>query len=262
VDWRQREAKAAMTLRECREALAARGRTIIDEASGVGAADLADWRHYPDGEVYDPSSHAQFFFHRHAEPDRHGHFHVFLRGEGMPAGVTPQLLPEAAVANAPPNTPPGHQSAPLKRGGRDEVCHLVAIGLDAAGGPCRLFTTNRWVTGETWYGAEDVVQMLDRFHVSPENPSALLGRWVEALVRLFRADIAELLRERDAAILQKRWRWRTQVLDDPRLEIISSRDIDLAARLEAVEYRSTELGNAAGAHRRSRLPRMAEGWGA
>ena len=275
MNWREREAAAAATLRECREALAARGSTVIREATGIreatnrGAADIAadmvDWRHYPEGEVFDPASHAQYFYHRHPAPSRkrpaqlieHGHFHLFLRGEGMPAGITPLLLPELAVANA----PAPRQSAPLKLGRSDEVCHLVALSVDLRGEPVRLFTTNRWVTGETWYRADDVIRMLERFRVRGEDPSALLNRWIGALVSLFQPEIAKLLKDRDQAILEQRWRWRGNVLEDPRLEITSSQEIDLDARLARIDESAQASMVATGAARAPRPPRMADGWG-
>ena len=74
MNWPERETAAAATLRECREALAARGTTVIREATGGGAGDIAgdivEWRHYPEGEVYDSASHAQYFYHRHPGPAR------------------------------------------------------------------------------------------------------------------------------------------------------------------------------------------------
>jgi hypothetical protein len=259
VNSRDREREAATMLRDCRAALAARGSTVVREATGAAGLDLPDWRHYPEGEVYDPATHVQYFYHRHprsnddaaAEPVEHGHFHLFLRGEAIPPGTTPLLLPEAAVPR---------QSAPLKRGGRDEVCHLVAISVDAAGEPIRLSTTNRWVTGETWYRADDVIAMLDRFRVATGEPSALLNRWLEAMVRLFQPEIAVLLRSRDQAIVDWRWRWpRRNAFEDTRLEIASSFAIDLEARLAAVEAQA----HASSKRRRvGSLPSMAEGWGA
>jgi len=266
VSWREREAEVAAIVRECRAALALRGRTVIDEAVGENAAAIVDWRHYPEGEVYDPASHVQYFYHRHAGPagsrtaerSEHGHFHLFLRGEGIPAGITPLLLPELAVANA----PVPRQSAPLKRGGRDEVCHLAAIAVDDRGEPIRLFTTNRWVTGETWYRAEDAIRMLDRFRIDGDQPSALLNRWISGLLRLFQPEIATLLRQRDKAIAEQRWRWRGNVLEDPRLEIASSVEIDLDSRLAAIEQPARGPAAAAAPSRAARLPRMAEGWGA
>jgi hypothetical protein len=260
VDGRERE--AAATLRECRRVLTAQGSTILHEVT-EGAGDIAAWQRYPAGEVYDPDNHAQYFYHCHAAPagsapgGEHGHFHLFLRAEGIPAGITPLVLPELAVANAP--LPP--QSAPLKRGGRDEVVHLVAIAIDWRGEPVRLFTTNRWVTGETWYCADDVIRMLDRFQVSGDMPSAVLNRWVGAMIQLFQPEIAVLLRNRDKTVTEWRWRRRSNVFEDPRLEIASSFAIDLDARLAMVEGSSAEPAFRSAACRRPGLPRMAEGWG-
>ena len=267
MNWRERESSAARALRECRATLAGRGSTVIREALGKDAGAIADWRHYPDGEMYDPATHAQYFYHRHpgragdaaSRPTEHGHFHVFLRGDGVPAGIAPLLLPELAVANA----PPPRQSAPLKHGARDEVCHLVAIAVDDRGEPIRLFTTNRWVTGETWYRADDVTRMLDRFCFAGDGAAVLLNRWIEALVRLFQPEITVLLRNRDKALADWRWRWpRRNAFEDPRLEITSAFDIDLDARLAAVDARSAEPVAARGARRPAVLPSMAEGWGA
>ena len=193
---------------------------------------------------------------RRAGPVEHGHFHLFLRGEGIAAGVTPLLLPELAIAGA----PAPRQSAPLKLGVSDEVCHLLAIAVDEAGRPVRLFTTNRWVSGETWYRAEDVTGMLGRFRVAGERPSGLVNRWLEALLALVHDDIAALLRERDEAILKRRWRWRGNVFEDQRLEVTSSREIDLDQRLAAIEARRL-TAHAGGIGRARRLPRLAEGWG-
>jgi hypothetical protein len=262
VNGREREAAAAATLRECRRVLAVHGSTILDEViDGVG--EIAAWQRYPAGEVYDAASHAQYFYHCHSAPaasapgGEHGHFHLFLRAEGIPAGITPLVLPELAVANA--AVPP--QSAPLKRGDRDEVVHLVAIAIDWHGEPVRLFTTNRWVTGETWYCADDVIRMLDRFHVGGEMPSAVLNRWLGAIARLFQPEIAVLLRNRDKTVTDWRWRRRANVFEDPRLETTSSFAIDLDARLAMAENAATEPAFKLAAPGRRRLPPMAEGWG-
>ena len=262
VNGREREAAAVAILRECRQVLTARGSTILREVT-EGADDIAAWQRYPAGEVYDPANHAQYFYHCHAAPAgsapgaEHGHFHLFLRAEGIPAGITPLVLPELAVANAP--VPP--QSAPLKRGERDEVVHLVALALDWRGEPVRLFTTNRWVTGETWYCADDVIRMLDRFQVSGDMPSAVLNGWVGAMVQLFQPEIAVLLRNRDKAVTEWRWRRRNNVFEDPRLEITSSFAIDLDARLAMAEASAAEPAFRTAPPSRRPLPRMAEGWG-
>jgi hypothetical protein len=141
------------------------------------------------------------------------------------------------------------------------VCHLVALAVDQRGAPIRLFTTNRWVTGETWYRADDVIRMLDRFRVRGAQSSAILNRWLGALVRVFQPEIAQLLRGRDKAILDRRWRRRGNVLEDPLLEITSSLDIDLDTRLAAIERGADGPAVAPDTSRAPRLPRMAEGWG-
>jgi hypothetical protein len=252
----QREAEAAATIRDCRRSLAETGRRFITEVAGEGA--VVEWQRYPEGEVYDAGSHAQYFYHGHATADtaggprvEHGHFHLFLRAEGLPPGVAPLVLPELAVADAP--VPP--QAAPAKRGGRAEVCHLIAVALDDRGEPVRLFTTNRWVTGETWYRAEDVIRMLDCFHVERGGGSPVVNRWLGAVLRLFLPEIARLLRERDATIMGWRRRRRGNVFEDPRLETLSSIGIDLDERLAAEPIRQPVPPQP------SRLPRMAEGWG-
>jgi hypothetical protein len=194
---------AAVIIRDCRRNLAARNTDLVGEV--MGSSTICAWRHYPDGEVFDATSHAQYFFHAHAPdsqpPSERGHFHTFLRAEGMPSGVVPLLLPELAVADV---ASPPPQAAPLKRGERDEVSHLIAIAIDVRGEPIRLFTTNRWVTGETWYRAADVTRMLDRFSITETEPSAVLNRWIGAMIQLFRPQIAALLQARDETVMA--WR--------------------------------------------------------
>lgn len=222
---------AAAIVRELRDAVA-------DDIGGVvatlaaGRGELVAWQHYPAGDVYDPSTNAQYFFHAHPPaqraPREYGHFHTFLRAEGMPPGVAPLVLPETAVANAWPIPP---QAAPLKRGRREEVSHLIAVAVDAKGEPIRLFTTNRWVTGETWYRADDVISMLDRFTIGSSEGPALINRWLTAVVALFQPQIAGLLRLRDETVMGWRRRRRTSVLEDVRLEITSSFDVDIDVQL-------------------------------
>jgi hypothetical protein len=265
-------------MRECRRELASRGSTTVREAMAGAqgpAGEVEPWRRYPDGEAYDPVSHAQYFFHHHelaAPPPtamsgddkpreglvEAGHFHLFLRAEGMPRGVAPLYFPEQVVANAP--TPP--QAAPMRRGGGDRVAHLVAVAVDAAGEPVRLFTTNRWVTGETWYRAADVARMLERFAPAATGASPLLDRWLGALLRLFRADIHRLLERRDEAVAKWRWQWprRGNPLEDQRLEVTSHCTIDLDARLRDGTGPGARLS--AISRRPPALPNMCEGWGA
>ena len=253
-------ASAAGIIGDCRRELAARNRNVVREVM-AGDAAISEWRHYPEGEVYDRKTHAQYFYHAHpvrgCPVPEHGHFHTFLRAEGMPVGVAPLLLPEIAVADIPALPP---QGPPLKHGTREEVSHLVAIAVDAQGEPIRLFTTNRWVTGETWYRADDVIRMLEQFAITEAAPSETLNRWVGAVLRLFRPQIAALLRARDETVMGWRRRRRTHVFEDPALEITSSLEVSLEAQLAFLD-RARSASSARATHRVTILPRMAEGWG-
>ena len=234
-------------LSDCRLAMKASGTTPIAEALR-GAATVEAWRHYPEGDVYDAASHAQYFYHAHAPGERdaadggdeHGHFHTFLRARGMPPGVSPLVMPEFAVADNPaaPRTPLV-PSAPQTAGDEpgDPWSHLVAIALDRNGAPLRFFTTNRWVTGETWYPAADVARMLERFAIAAVSPAPLLDRWITALLGLYRPQLARLLAERDAAVMdwRRRRRAKVHVLEDRRLEVTSLLAIDIEAQIGGID---------------------------
>jgi Domain of unknown function (DUF6969) len=238
-------------LRGCACELVAANRSVLDLALD-GAPAVETWRHYPQGDVYDPASHAQYFYHAHPAGERaapgqsaakaapeHGHFHTFLRGRGMPPGASPMVMPELAIADNPaaPKLPPS-PSAPEAMAGEeaDPWCHLVAIAMDAAGRPLRFFTTNRWVTGETWYPAADMASMLGSFHLAPAAPAPLLNLWIGALIGLYKPHLAALLQQRDAAVMEwrRRRRAKVHVLEDRRLEITSALEIDLDGEMERV----------------------------
>ena len=103
------------------------------------------------------------------------------------------------------------------------------------GAPIRLFTTNRWVTGEVWYDAEDVATLNGRFTIDIAQPSWPVNIWITNMLVLFRPQIADLLCVRDAAIAA----WAQthagrNVYEDRELEVTSTADIDVAAQLKAV----------------------------
>src|SRR3546814_463404 len=149
----------------------------------------------------------------------HGHCHTFVRPKGMPPGVRPAPLPGFA-APADPN---------------DALSHLVAIAMTPGGLPFRLFTVIRWVTGEVWYRADDVIRLLDVFKIDHAQPSWPVNRWISAMVVLFKPQIAELLRGRDARVAA----WQDQnpgadVFEDRDLEVTSYLDISVEAQVRAV----------------------------
>lgn len=244
-------AESGRALADCARAMAAAGSTPLAEALR-GAGEIYEWRHYPEGDVYDPQSHAQYFYHAHPAGERaavdgvpmeggeeHGHFHLFLRARGMPPGVSPLVMPEFAVANNPaapkaPLIPSAPQTAEGEAA--DPWSHLVAIAMDASGAPLRFFTTNRWVTGETWYPAADVARMLDRFVPGAAGTTTLLDRWIAAMLGLYKPQLCELLAKRDAAVMdwRRRRRAKVHVLEDRRLEVTSTLPIDIEAQLTGI----------------------------
>jgi hypothetical protein len=252
-----RAALAAMetqgrALLACQRELDAAGSSVL-AAALEGAGAVYEWQHYPHGDVHDPATHAQYFYHAHPaselkpaergrgerEAREHGHFHTFLRARGMPPGVRPLVMPELAIADNPaapkaPLIPSAPQSTAEEEG--EPWSHLVAISMDAAGRPLRFFTTNRWVTGETWYPAADVAAMLDRFVLGAVAPAPLLNRWLTALLGLYRPLLVELLVARDAAVMdwRRRRRAKVHVFDDRRLEVTSTLAIDIERQIELV----------------------------
>ncbi|HLN25961.1 MAG TPA: hypothetical protein VK558_18480 [Patescibacteria group bacterium] len=194
-------AEAGRSLLDCRRELGRLGRTIVAEVAGDR---LEAFTHYPRGDVYDFHSHAQYYFHTHRDGE-YGHFHTFLRPRGMPEGIAP--------ADSADRRPPGDN---------DALSHLVAVSIDHGGAPAELFTTNRWVTAETWYRAADVSAMLPYFQIGHDRPSALANRWISALLALFRPQIEQLLVARDAHIEASRHRLAgIPVFEDRELEVTS-----------------------------------------
>ena len=214
-------AEAAAEAVNCIRVLEKSGSNLVAEA--LGGRDFVEYEHYPPDDVYDPETHAQYYFHAHPQTrgdwNDYGHFHTFLRPRGMPEAV--RLMPLAG--------------APQAEGDNEALCHLIAISMNREGRPVRLFTTNRWVTAETWYQADDVIAMLDRFVVDLSRPSWPLSRWLSAMFVLFRQDIEILIRERDTAIV----RWlrdhpNGDVFEDRKLEVTSGKTIDLDQRLAEI----------------------------
>ena len=116
-----------------------------------------------------------------------------------------------------------------------------------------MFTTDRWVTESLT--ADDVIGMLDRFAIFEIEPSETLNRWISALLRLFRSQIAALLRMRDENVMAWRRRHRTYVFEDPALEITSSLDISLETQLAFLDrVRSEPFARASPACRAEACP--------
>lgn len=217
----RRLALAGSEVSECMRILAKTGHNVVGEVL-EGAGEFVEWRHYPESDAYDPQTHAQYYYHAHPQDtprpfNEHGHFHLFLRKPGMPRGVGP----------APNQSPVEGDGAALS--------HLIAISMNAYGMPERLFTANRWVTGDTWYDAADVIAMLECFDMDVVRPNWLVNRWLTAMARLFRPQIVALLRARDDAV--KAWSSAHpggDTFEDRRLEVISVCEIAIDQQLAAI----------------------------
>ncbi len=101
--------------------------------------------------------------------------------------------------------------------------------------PIRLFTTNRWVTGEVWYSAKTVISLIDRFSMDLAYPFMPVNIWVTGMLQLFRPNIETLLLQRDQAVAD----WQIahadeNVYEDRGLEITSIQDISVEKQIKQV----------------------------
>ena len=138
-------------------------------------------------------------------------------------------------------TPVPYKGKAKRPTGNDALAHFIAISMNGPGFPIGLFTTNRWVTDETFYPAEDNIAMLDRFRIDHTFPCLAVNRWITAMLDLFRPQIKELLLVRDKTV--KTWAAThpgVDVYEDRDLEITSIMNIDVDRQIAAVE---TALGN-------------------
>ena len=213
---------AGERIRECYRVLAMTNDNIVGELL-KGVETFYEWNHYPDGDVYDNESHSQYYYHAHPaeeRPGEHGHFHTFLRPKGMPAGIVPAEVPDYEAPEDPD----------------DALTHLIAISMDPKGFPVKLFTTNRWVTGEVWYAAEDVCRLLPYFAIEHAQPSWPVNIWITNMLVLFRPQIRDLILARDVAI----GKWGRDhpsgdIFEDRDLEVTSDLPLDVDRQIEAVD---------------------------
>ncbi|MBI1621818.1 DUF6969 family protein [Aquamicrobium zhengzhouense] len=156
--------RAAQEMAYCEQILTKSSTSVLLRV--LPAEGLVTWKHYPEPEVFDPSSGAQWYYHCHtdsAELGEHGHFHCFVR-------------------------PDGRKSEPV---------HLVAVGVTGHGKITRLFTVNQWVVGGEWRDAEATNALLDQFNVEMALPDYLVNRWVTAVLTRYEDEIVKLNVARD-----------------------------------------------------------------
>lgn len=185
----QRE-RALAEIAFCDATLAKAGLTVLTELF-AGVSDITAWDHYPPGDVFDPASNAQWFYHCHPAEEgssEHGHFHCFMRPEG-PTGP---------------------------------IHHLCAVGVNAEGQLTRLFTVNQWVVGDDWADAATTIPLLGRFDMQMPRPSYLVNRWLTAVLVAYEDDIARLIEERDRVLTTHRPPAGVATREDRGLEVTSA----------------------------------------
>lgn len=212
---------AGETVQECVRVLGNTSDNIVGELLR-GVETFYEWNHYPEGDVFDPRSNAQYYYHAHPKEERpgeHGHFHTFLRPRGMPPGIAPAPVPDFEQPE----------------GDNDALSHLIAISCDKQGIPIKLFTTNRWVTGEVWYSAADVCRMLSYFAIDHVRPSWPVNLWLSNMLILFRPQIRVLIKRRDKVVEE----WAAahpggNVYEDRDLEVTSELAISVPDQIKEI----------------------------
>jgi len=176
-------------------------RSNLTIAALCGARQFIQSQHYPAHDAVDVTHNSEFYYHAHTgaqhSDDEHGHFHVFTRP-----------------------------------GGRHRFHHLIGVSMNPKGLPTRLFLTNQWVTGENWAAPQHLESALQRFHCQLQGRLSPVGRWLSAMVHLYRPEIQ--------ALHQRRYRWhqqRQQItgsrshLTDRRWHVVCEMPVDLMKRL-------------------------------
>lgn len=219
--------QAAGVVSETMRVLHKSGANVVGEILKT-SDEFVQWKHVPKEDVYDNNSHCQYYYHAHPKSpegtdlhdDEHGHFHTFIRGRGMPDHIKP-----APLEDYDPSIEIGAVNT-----------HVVGIGMDKMGVPMRLFTVNRWVTGEIWHTADDVISLLDGFEVDQIQPAWPVNLWITNMIALFQPQIEDLLIKRDLKIEEwKKQKPDTNIYEDRDFEVTAYLDINLSEHITALE---------------------------
>jgi hypothetical protein len=177
------------------------------------------WEHYPDDDARDAQTRARWYYHVHApgerDPAEHGHFHLFLHRTQL-------------------NDPADFIAAPTE--GEDapaHVTHIAGLSVDHSGVPQAWFATNRWVTDEFLYPADAMITHLDRYNVDATPEDDLVNRFLTAMVALYRTELSDLLRERDA-VLAKLVETEGPGAYEAGNDVLVTCPIDLDAKIESL----------------------------
>ncbi len=175
----------------------------LSQAALCGSKDFMEWRHYPINDLVDLESGYEFYYHAHTAKEmpkeEHGHFHVFKRDQKNP----------------------------------DRFHHLIGIALNQKGLPVRLFTTNQWVTGETYVPSKKVLRSVKDFDMTVKGKLSPLAKWISAMMKLFYVEICTLVEGRDEKLakLNEKIGNLEVVLESHKYFVLTQCKIDLMNRL-------------------------------
>jgi hypothetical protein len=119
-------------------------------------------KHYPPGDIRDPKSGTQCYYHCHRDSGEHGHIHVFGRCKSIGYPI-----------------------------------HLFAISLDEKGLPIALFTISRCAGGGSWLTARETTELAKEINLGNAGCDQDLAGWLETFSQFYSESIALLLEQRD-----------------------------------------------------------------
>lgn len=200
--------EAAEEVIECQRILANTGDNIVAEILRF-SDNFVEWDHYPNDDVIDQTTGAQYYYHAHPNPKRgfteHGHFHTFMKNK---KSQEQDILP---------------------------LTHIIAISMDVYGIPQALFTVNHWVTGGIWEDASIVESFLENFLIDHARPSWVVNRWVNSMLKLYQSEIITLIQERDISIKKFRKQHPNEdVFEMKEYEITSYLPISIDTKLKSL----------------------------
>ena len=158
---------------------------------------------YPAGYLCFGGETWRAYYHCHAAPNKqlneHGHFHIFAR-------------PMDEIHNS------------------DAWSHVVALAIDNMGQPLSWFTVNHWVTGKTWKCANELNILLENLPIVRD--ASLTEQWLIAMLGFYRANIKELLENRDTRVNKLTNETGTDISEDRKYYELSTRSINLLEELK------------------------------
>ena len=169
-----------------------------------GVTQIEQNKKYPAKNLHFGGTHWRAYYHCHAVPEQqnaeHGHFHIFARTKDA-----------------------DHEPA--------DWTHVAGLSVDNMGQPLRWFTVNQWVTGGSWYSAQNIITLLD--DLPSESDISLAECWLVNLMALYRKEIQQLLKQRDVVLTQiKVTRSNSDIFQDRNIYELAQQPLNLLEKLE------------------------------